>query len=153
MKFAGVRLRLSASDVANFVACQHMTRLDLLEARGALRRPREFDLGFQDLVKRGEAHEQTVLDQFRVDGRSIAEIRPGPDADAAQPADRSVPGAGAALRELPVGRPVCGPPAARRRPVAGRRDHQRPAAGTEDRRGPGQARPGLPGRPSRRVTG
>ena len=52
MKFAGDRLRLSASDVANFVACQHMTRLDLLEARGALHRPREFDLGFQDLVKR-----------------------------------------------------------------------------------------------------
>ena len=35
MRFAGERLRLSASDVANFVACQHMTRLDLLEARGS----------------------------------------------------------------------------------------------------------------------
>ena len=86
MKFAGDRLRLSASDVANFVACQHMTRLDLLKARGTLRQPREFDIGFQDLVKRGEAHEVTVLDRFRTDGRSIVEIRSSPDtyADAAR---------------------------------------------------------------------
>ena len=80
MKFADDRLRLSASDVANFVACQHLTRLDLLKARGALRQPREFDIGFQDLVKRGEAHEVTVLDRFRADGRCIVEIRSGPDA-------------------------------------------------------------------------
>ncbi len=86
MKFDGDRLRLSASDVANFVACQHLTRLDLLKARGTLRTPREFDIGFQDLVKRGEAHEVTVLDRFRADGRSIVEIGSSPDtyADAAQ---------------------------------------------------------------------
>ena len=284
MKFAGDRLRLSASDVANFVACQHLTRLDLLEARGALRRAREFDLGFEDLVTRGEAHELTVLERFRADGRSIAEIARGrtPSAEAAQatreairggadviyqgvllgtsadgrdgaagatglpgprrpapqprtgsrartsshyevvdaklartakaravaqtafyshllaalqgvrprwmhlalgrgdltsaqgrrlrglraagparpgrvhrrrpgrqPADRSVPGAGGALRDLPLGRPVQGPQAARRRPVAGRRDHQGPAADAEDSRGFDQARAGIPGRPSR----
>lgn len=74
MKFASDRLRLSASDVANFVACQHMSRLDLVKARGTLRTPREFDIGFHDLVKRGEAHEVTVLDRFRADGRSIVEI-------------------------------------------------------------------------------
>ena len=82
MKIAGERLRLSASDVANFVACQHMTRLDLLAARGALRRVREFDVGFEDLVRRGEAHELTVLERFRADGRSIVGISPRPDADA-----------------------------------------------------------------------
>ena len=82
MKFAGERLRLSASDVANFVACQHRTRLDLLAARGALRQVRQFDLGFQDLVRRGEAHELTVLERFRADGRSITEVSQRPDADA-----------------------------------------------------------------------
>ena len=81
MKFAGDRLRLSASDVANFVACQHMTRLDLLQARGALRRVREFDVGFEDLVKRGETHELTVLERFRADGWSVTEISQRPDAD------------------------------------------------------------------------
>ena len=92
-KFAGERLRLSASDVANFVACQHRTRLDLLAARGALRRVREFDLGFQDLVRRGEAHELTVLERFRADGRSITEINQRPDADAAR-ATREAIGSG-----------------------------------------------------------
>jgi hypothetical protein len=65
--------------------CQHMTRLDVLEARGALRRTREFDLGLEDLVKRGEMHELTVLERFRMDGRSIAAISPRPDADAEAP--------------------------------------------------------------------
>ena len=83
MKFAGERLRLSASDVANFVACQHMTRLDLLEARGRLHRPRRFDVGFEDLVQRGEAHERIVLEQFRADGRQIVEINPSPSAERA----------------------------------------------------------------------
>ncbi len=61
------------------MACPHLTRLNLLKARGALRQPREFDIGFQDLVKRGEAHEVTVLDRFRADGRSIVEISSSPD--------------------------------------------------------------------------
>ena len=71
--------------------------------------------------------------------------RPGP-----QPAYRSVPGAGGALRDLPLGRPVQRPQAPRRRPVAGRRDHQGPAADAENSRGVDQARAGIPGRPSRR---
>ena len=83
MKITGDRLRLSASDVANFVACQHLTRLDLLVAREALRRPKDFDIGFEDLVRRGEVHERTVLERFRADGREVSEIDPAPDADAA----------------------------------------------------------------------
>ena len=55
------QLRLAASDVANFVACGHLTRLDLLHARGEIQPPHAFDVGFQDLVARGEAHEAAVL--------------------------------------------------------------------------------------------
>ncbi len=83
MKFAEDRLRLSASDVANFVACQHMTRLDLLEARGRLHRPRRFDVGFEDLVQRGEEHERIVLERFRADGRQVVAISPSPSAETA----------------------------------------------------------------------
>ncbi len=74
MKITEGRLRLSASDVANYLACQHLTRLDLRRAQGTLRPPREFDIGFQDLVQRGEAHERAVLDRFRADGREVVEI-------------------------------------------------------------------------------
>src|SRR5713101_3778789 len=74
MKITGSRLRLSASDVANYLACQHLTRLDLRKAQGTLRPPHAFDIGFQDLVQRGEAHEKAVLDRFRADGREVVEI-------------------------------------------------------------------------------
>jgi uncharacterized protein len=77
-------LRLSASDVVNFVACGHLTRLDLLHARGEIQPPRAFDVGFQDLVARGEAHEATVLRRFRAVGWHVAEISEGPEPDAAQ---------------------------------------------------------------------
>jgi hypothetical protein len=52
------RLRVSASDVANFLACRQLTQLDLQAAQRTLRPPYAVDLGFQDLVRRGEEHEQ-----------------------------------------------------------------------------------------------
>jgi uncharacterized protein len=67
MQITEGRLRLSASDVANYLACQHLTRLDLQMAQGTLRPPHEFDIGFEDLVQRGEAHEKAVLDPARPD--------------------------------------------------------------------------------------
>jgi predicted RecB family nuclease len=70
------RVRLAASDVANFLACRHLTRLDLLRARGVIEPPRFYDAGFEDLVKRGWAHEQEVLDSFRARGLQVVEIPP-----------------------------------------------------------------------------
>src|ERR1700742_1216942 len=116
VKIVGEQLRLSASDVANFVACQHLIRLDLLHARGELRRVQEFDLGFEDLVKRGEAHEAEVLGRFRADGRTIAEISVVPDAGAVAEAGQATRDAirdgadviyqGALLGESPGGGPA-----------------------------------------------
>jgi uncharacterized protein len=80
MKITDSRLRLSASDVANYLACQHLTLLDLQGAQGTLRPPHEFDIGFQDLVRRGEAHERAVLDRFRAEGREVVEITEAADA-------------------------------------------------------------------------
>src|SRR6266436_9776965 len=74
MKVTDGRVRVAASDVANFLACQRLTQLDLLRARGELRPPREFDIGFQDLVRRGEVHEQAVLERFRADGLGVADV-------------------------------------------------------------------------------
>ena len=74
MKTTEDRVRLSASDVANFLACPHLTRLDLLRALGQLRPPREFDIGFEDLVRRGEKHEREVLERFRAEGHEVVDI-------------------------------------------------------------------------------
>ena len=74
MKITEGRVRLAASDVANFLACRRLTQLDLLRARGELRPPREFDIGFQDLVRRGEVHERAVLERFRADGHDVVDV-------------------------------------------------------------------------------
>ena len=45
MKIDGEQVRLSASDVANFLAWRHLTRLDLLGARGAISPSFAYDAG------------------------------------------------------------------------------------------------------------
>ena len=80
MKITEGRVRLAASDVANFLACRRLTQLDLARARGELRPPREFDIGFQDLVRRGEVHERAVLERFRADGLDVADVSGAEDA-------------------------------------------------------------------------
>src|SRR5580698_4101492 len=74
MKIIEGGLRVAASDVANFLACQQLTQLDLGAARGALRPPHGVDLGFEDLVRRGEEHERAVLGRFRADGYEVADL-------------------------------------------------------------------------------
>jgi predicted RecB family nuclease len=44
-----------------------------------LRPPREFAIGFQELVRRGEAHERAVLERFRADGHDVVEISAAED--------------------------------------------------------------------------
>lgn len=83
VRVTGGSLRLSASDVSNFLACQHLTGLDVRVARGLLNPPGDFDLGFQELVRRGEEHERAVLEQFRSRGLQVAAIPEDPGADAA----------------------------------------------------------------------
>ena len=107
MKIAEGRLRVSASDVANFLACRRLTQLDLLRARGELRPPHARDLGFEDLVRRGEEHERTVLERFRADGHDVADvsgaqdIRGGAGATARSPKTQGPPseaGLGSSIR-------------------------------------------------------
>ena len=74
MKMTEGQVRVSASDVANFLACQQLTRLDLQAARRMLRPPYARDLGFEDLVRRGEEHERAVLERFRADGHEVADL-------------------------------------------------------------------------------
>ena len=74
MKLIDDRLRLSASDTSNFLACRHLTRLDAASARQLLAKPNRKDVGFDALVKRGRSHEVNVLRSFRSRGWSVREI-------------------------------------------------------------------------------
>lgn len=60
MKIIDGQVRLSASDVANFLECRHLTRLDLLNARGVIKPQYLSDVGLDDLVKRGEIMRRTA---------------------------------------------------------------------------------------------
>jgi uncharacterized protein len=74
MKIVEGRVRVAASDVANFLACQELMQVDLRAARGMLRPPHAIDLGFEDLVQRGEKHERAVLEGFRAHGYEVADL-------------------------------------------------------------------------------
>ena len=94
MRIINGRLRLTASDVANFLACRHLTRLELLHARGELEPPQAFDAGFQDLIRRGEAHEKEVLERFQAASLAVMDLGQVPEEDAA-PATAEAIGTGA----------------------------------------------------------
>jgi uncharacterized protein len=65
MRLVENRLRYSASDLANFLACRHLTRLDVASAHGLVKKPRTRDLGAEALARRGEQHEARVLAGLR----------------------------------------------------------------------------------------
>src|ERR1700730_8041835 len=87
MKIVEGRVRVAASDVANFLACQELTQLDLRAARGVLRPPDAVDVGFEELVRRGEEHERGVLEGFRADGWEVADLSGAGDPAGATTAD------------------------------------------------------------------
>jgi uncharacterized protein len=74
MQFARNGLTFSPSDLSAFLACPHLTQLDLQVARGQLVRP-ERDDPQGDLIRRlGEEHELRYLCRLRDEGRAIVEI-------------------------------------------------------------------------------
>jgi uncharacterized protein len=68
-------LRLSATDLANHLACRHLSHLDLATARG-LRRPPDWDNPDAAILReRGDEHEDAFLTHLEAQGLCIA--RPG----------------------------------------------------------------------------
>jgi uncharacterized protein len=67
-------LVVSPTDLTNFLACRHLTQLDLAAALGRITPPAEDDEALAVLRERGMAHERAYLARLRSEGRSIAEI-------------------------------------------------------------------------------
>ena len=73
-------LLLSPTDLTHYLACPHLTTLELRAARGELERPeRSEDADL--LAKKGEAHEAAYLERLRSEGREVREIEVERDAD------------------------------------------------------------------------
>lgn len=74
----------SATEVGNFLACQHLTSLELEVDAGRLTRPPQNDIERRLLEKRGLEHEARVLEHFRAQGRDIVALQPAPGAEGAR---------------------------------------------------------------------
>ncbi|TMA98727.1 MAG: TM0106 family RecB-like putative nuclease [Deltaproteobacteria bacterium] len=85
----------SPSDLANFVACEHLTQLEIAVARGEITRP-NFGNAYVDLiVRKGLEHERDFLDSIRAAGHMVKEIGLGQDRDFAAAAEATA----AAMRD------------------------------------------------------
>src|SRR5688572_32907343 len=72
MRIAGDgRLRLSPTDLANHLACAHLTRLELRVVRGELERPVVDDPYGQIIMRKGNEHEAAYLAGIEGNGRRV----------------------------------------------------------------------------------
>jgi predicted RecB family nuclease len=78
------RIVLSPSDVTAFLACEHLTSLELQVASGVLARPATTNEEAELIRRKGVEHEAAYLGTLRAQGKSIAEIDFDHDWEAAQ---------------------------------------------------------------------
>jgi predicted RecB family nuclease len=76
VKLAHGRLQLSPSDLSAFVACPHLTALELCVARGLLDKPYRVNPHADLIRSKGEEHELAFLRRLGDSGRRIMEIAP-----------------------------------------------------------------------------
>ena len=81
MQRHGNNLLYAPSDLGNFIACEHLTQLELAAVLGEIARP-SLSNAFVDLIKRkGEEHERNFLEALRAEGHALDEVGLGGDRD------------------------------------------------------------------------
>lgn len=78
MKLTADSLRLSATDLANYLGCRYLTELDRAVATGKLAKPDYFDPSLAILAKRGAQHEADYVEFLRNKGLSIIALHGKP---------------------------------------------------------------------------
>src|SRR5688572_5153801 len=73
MRKTEVNIQLSATDLSNYIACDHITFLDLSVAQGIKEHPKYRDPSLAILQQRGLEFEQAYLQSLRDKGYTIAE--------------------------------------------------------------------------------
>jgi predicted RecB family nuclease len=74
MQRSGSQLLYAPSDLANFIACEHLTQLELAAVLGESTRP-YFSNAYIDLIARkGAEHERNFLEALRADGHEVVEV-------------------------------------------------------------------------------
>jgi predicted RecB family nuclease len=76
MHRVGEKLVWSASDLIGFLACGHLTSLELLALDGRVERPEVVDLSMAAVAKRGDQHEAAYLERLKHE-KTVVEIPKG----------------------------------------------------------------------------
>ena len=74
MYIQGSKLLLSATDLANHLACKHLTELNRLAAEGEPKKPFRSDPILETLIERGNQHEQAYVDSLKAESENVVEI-------------------------------------------------------------------------------
>src|SRR5262245_23480725 len=74
-------LLLSPSDLANHLACPHLTQLELLVQRGLMERPHVDDAWGEVIMRKGNEHEAAYLARLEAEGLRIERMRTYDDGD------------------------------------------------------------------------
>src|SRR6266576_2626195 len=74
MKVFAEQIRLSASDLSNHLACQHLTTLELQVARGKRTAPEWADPDLAVILERGDRHEKDYLADLGAKGLTVENL-------------------------------------------------------------------------------
>lgn len=74
MRIRAGGVELSATDLANFLACRHLTALDLAWAHGSLELPASSVVEIETLRERGLRHERAYLEHLVAGGAQVIEL-------------------------------------------------------------------------------
>src|SRR5881396_2200446 len=75
------QLLFSPSDLGDFVACEHLTQLELAVALHGKKRPGGENAFAELLQRKGAAHERAYLQSLRESGHGVVEVRLGEPRD------------------------------------------------------------------------
>src|SRR5690348_12418214 len=75
MQLVHEHLVSSATDLTNFLECEHLTQLDVLSVRGEIAPRLGDDPEIEVVRRRGVQHEQRYLAHLKAQGRQVVEIR------------------------------------------------------------------------------
>ena len=73
------RIALSASDLANHLACRHLTNLNLALAEGKIKAPRRTDTDdeIEELIAKGERHERAYIEHLQAASPGVRVVELG----------------------------------------------------------------------------
>ena len=80
MTFQDDQFRLAATDLSNYLACEHLTQLNRKVALGKISKPKWYDPSLDVLIKRGREHEAAYVDYLSTQGLKVVNLNGQPRA-------------------------------------------------------------------------